>query len=689
MKYWKSWVARIFESLERRLIGALTLIVALTFLLQVVSQKEAFSLRHESDALVNASAVAENADQFAEAVGKLRMATNRGLTSRDASSTSDNLTDAAIAIGDDLAKLRGSGMALYDLPESSTLFGNLDEHVRAILAVQAGGATKEALIRRIEDRNNAMGALADKIVARARADREKAENGLAASIERWQLLVLGAGLVTVMVVSLVLWDLMRNILPAVRRMHGSLQRLADGDLDLQIDTFSLKELQALSGPLETFRQNAKAVKNLAFTDAATGLPNRRAFLEEAGKLFAAEPSGRFACMLVDVDRFKHINDDYGHAAGDDLVRLIGERMKSFLGDRSLVARVGGDEFALCVSLSGQQTAISVASALVGSMRQPFSLGEYSIATTISLGMLEVSAADDPEIGAVLKNADMALYASKKNGRNCATAFSARMAEERSVDRALEKDLESAFDDRQLRMVYQPIHSVENGTREVEALVRWKHPELGEVPPSVFIPAAERSGLMVRLGEWIIRRALRDFANWPDMDMSINLSPLQLQHDGFSAFLLDCCRQHDIAPQRLFLEVTESLSIERNTRALLTLNLLRNLGFRIALDDFGTGYSSLSMVKSFKFDRMKLDRSLVMDLGQDPASVAVLEAAVTMARHVGAEVVAEGISDAHLISATRSAGCTHLQGYYYSRPIEAGEVMDYFATAGGHVKANAA
>lgn len=688
MNSWRLTAARLFASLERRLIGALALIVALTVLLQVVSQKEAFSLRDETAALISASAVAENADQFAGAVDKLRMATNRGLMSSDRAGTSDTLTDAAIAIGDELAKLRGNGVAFYELPESSELFADLDQHVADILDVQAGSAANKALIKRVEARNNAMGVLANEIVARAHANRETAQSRLVASIERWQLLVLGTGLVTIVVVSLVLFDLMRNILPAVRRMHRSLQKLAEGDLDFEIGTFSLQELQVLSGPLETFRKNAKAVKNLAFTDAATGLPNRRAFLEGAAKLFVAEREGRFACMLVDIDRFKHVNDDYGHAAGDELVRLIGERMVRSVGEDCLVARVGGDEFALCARLPEQRAAIALASALVESMREPFSLGEYSVAVTVSIGVIEAKAAEDPEIDAVLKNADMALYASKKNGRNCATAFSTRMAEERLVDRALEKDLETAFDDQQLRMVYQPIHSVEDGTREVEALVRWRHPVLGDVPPSAFIPAAERSGLMVRLGEWIIRRALRDFTNWPDMHMSINLSPLQLQQDGFSAFLLECCRQHDIAPQRLFLEVTESLSIERNTRALLTLNLLRNMGFRIALDDFGTGYSSLSMVKSFKFDRMKLDRSLVMDLGQDPASVAVLEAAVTMARHVGAEVVAEGISDAHLIGATRDAGCTHLQGYFYSQPIEADGVMSYFEGIEGR-KADAA
>jgi diguanylate cyclase (GGDEF)-like protein len=677
MNYWKSLAGRFFESLERRLVGALALIAILTLLLQFVSQREAFGLRGESDALSQASIVAENADQFADAVGKLRMATNRGLVASDPATTSDALTDAAIAIGDQLAKLRSSGMPLYDFPQVSQLFANLDQHVSAILAVQAGGAGTIGLTKRIEARNAAMGALADEIVSRAHARHLEAQRRLISSIERWQLIVLGAGLVTIMVIALVLLDLLRNILPAVRRMHGSLQKLADGDLELEIGSFRLKELQALSGPLETFRKNARAVKSLAFTDAATGMPNRRAFQEEVGKVLTAAHDGRFAFMLIDIDRFKHINDDYGHAAGDELVRLIGHRMKSLLGEASFVARVGGDEFALCTRLTEYQTGVATASALVEHMREPFRLGEYCVAITVSIGIMEARGAENPDIDAILRNADMALYASKKNGRNCATAFATQMAEERAVDRALEKDLEGAFDDRQLRMVYQPIHSVVDGAREVEALVRWKHPELGEVPPSTFIPAAERSGLMVQLGEWIIRRALRDFAQWPDMQMSINLSPLQLQHDGFSAFLLDRCREYDIAPRRLFLEVTESLSIERNTRALLTLNLLRNMGFRIALDDFGTGYSSLSMVKSFKFDRMKLDRSLVMDLGQDPASVAVLEAAVTMARHVGAEVVTEGISEANLIGATKDAGCTHLQGYYYSRPIEASDVPRYF------------
>lgn len=671
---------RMFASLETRLVGALTLIVALTVLLQVVTQREAYALREQSDALIQTSAIAENADQFADAVAKLRMATNRGLMVSETGGSSDELTDQAIGIGDQLGRLRNSGMVFYDAPQADNPFADLDRHVAEILEVQKHGATR-SLARRIEARNVAMGEFADGIVERAHAQRRSAQQQLVASVGRWQLLVLATGLVTILVVLLALFDISRNILPAIRRMHGNVQRLADGDLDIEIGTFRLKELQALSHPLETFRQNARAVKNLAFSDPATGMPNRRAFLETFGKLLATGSERRFACMVIDIDRFKHVNDDYGHAAGDDLVRLIGERVKDHLGSKSVVARIGGDEFAVSMPLAEGEQGLALASGVVDAVRAPFSLGGYAVAVTCSMGVVDLTADDDAQdVDDILRNADMALYASKKSGRNCATAFDLAMAQERSIDRALEKDLEYAFERQQLRMVYQPIHSVVDDAREVEALVRWRHPELGDVPPSSFIPAAERSGLMVRLGEWIIERALADFAQWPEMFLSINLSPLQLQHEGFSGFLLDACRRNGIVPQRLFLEVTESLSIERNTRALLTLNLLRTLGFRIALDDFGTGYSSLSMVKSFKFDRMKLDRSLVMDLGQDPASVAVLEAAVTMARHVGAEVVAEGISEAHLIGATKSAGCTHLQGYYYSKPIEAAEVLGYFANA---------
>jgi diguanylate cyclase (GGDEF)-like protein len=494
------------------------------------------------------------------------------------------------------------------------------------------------------------------------------------------MLVMMAGAVTIVFALLILLDLFRNILPALRRMHEALRRLAAGDLDFEVGSFRLRELQALSGSLETFRRNALAVQNLAFTDPSTGLPNRRAFVERAGELLAAGAGRRFLVMLADIDRFKHVNDDYGHAVGDQLVKLIGERMGGELGDPAIIARVGGDEFALCAPLPEGACSATLGSALVAAMRAPFDLGAYNVAISISLGLVEAAGGENaPEINALINQADLALYAAKNGGRNRAMRFCPELAEERELSRALERDLALALDEGQLRMVYQPIHPFNGGENEVEALVRWNHPLLGEISPARFIPAAERSGLMVQLGYWIVQRALTDLARWPHLTMSINLSPLQLQQEGFVGFLMDCCRRHAIAPHRIFLEVTESLSIERNTRALMTLNLLRNAGFRIALDDFGTGYSSLCMMKTFKFDRLKLDRSLITDLGKDPTSQAVFDAAVTMALRIGAEVVAEGISEEQLVAPVRSAGCTHVQGFHYSRPIEADAVEGYYGS----------
>lgn len=362
--------------------------------------------------------------------------------------------------------------------------------------------------------------------------------------------------------------------------------------------------------------------------------------------------------------------------------MIGERMLAQLGKDAIVARVGGDEFAICVTLPQGRPAAAIGSDLVAAVRAPFDLGDFTVAVSMSLGVVETHGGEHAaDVAALLNRADLALYASKNGGRNRATRFTDELEEEREINRALERDLAQAFEEGQLRMVYQPIHSLSGEENEVEALVRWRHPTLGDISPGRFIPAAERSGLMVQLGQWIVDKALGDLTEWPKLSMSINLSPLQLQHEGFVGFLLESCRNKGIVPQRVILEVTESFSIERNTRALLTLTLLRNAGFRIALDDFGTGYSSLCMMKTFKFDRLKLDRSLITDLGKDATSQAVFDAAVTMALRIGAEVVAEGISEERLVEPVRSAGCTHLQGFHYSRPIEAEAVGDYYRAVG--------
>ncbi|HEX8056977.1 MAG TPA: diguanylate cyclase, partial [Novosphingobium sp.] len=586
----------IFGSLEKRLIGALLLIVACTGALQVISQDRAIKLRVESETLRAAATNTEHAEQLVKSVAQFRLATHLYLSPEpgvQASESDDGeLTDTAIRIGEQINALRASGMEMYGLTPDNAALNDIDQHVATIIDVHSNPASGHAERAAIDDRNARMAALAAAIEGKASADRDGAYDQLSRSSSNWQWLVIGTGAVTIGFALLILFDLMVNILPALRRMHVALRSLAAGDLDIEVGDFRLRELKALSGSIETFRRNAQAVKNLAFTDPSTGLPNRRAFVEKTGERLARSSDQTFLVMLADIDRFKHVNDDYGHAVGDRLVKLIGERMKQELGPDAIIARVGGDEFALCVALPEGAAAPTLGTNLISAMRAPFDLGDYNVAVSISLGLveakgIEAAAGDDEggvnddtreaEVNALINKADLALYASKNGGRNRATRFTTDLAEERELSRALERDLALGLDDGQLRMVYQPIHPFQGAENEVEALVRWNHPLLGEISPSRFIPAAERSGLMVQLGYWIVQRALTDLARWPGLSMSINLSPLQLAQEGFVGFLMDCCRKQSIAPQRVILEVTESLSIERNTRALMTLNLLRNAG----------------------------------------------------------------------------------------------------------------
>ena len=671
---------RAVTSLEYRLAGALALVLLLTVGLQVVSQQRAYDVSERGALLQQATSNAENGEQLAKAVAQFRLQSRIALAGR-AGATGDAadaaLIDNAVEIGEVVNAIRLSGSTDETVRSLLANFERIDRQVAAVREAAGQAETRDALATEIDRRNAELVDLAKQVEARFDNQNDAALESVAGSIRDWQFFITLAGIGTALLTLLVLVDLLKTILPALRRMHAHLRRLADGDLDGEVESFRLRELRDLSGALETFRRNALAVKNLAFTDASTGMPNRRAFIEgaEAELERAAAAGENHAIIIADIDRFKHVNDDCGHSAGDRLVRLAGERIAAMLNDHAIVARIGGDEFAICCALRAGETAQALGSRLVEAMRPPFDMGDFNLALTMSLGIVETSG--QTEVTQLMNCADIALYASKNAGRNRASCFTAELEEDRQLDRLLERDMSDGIERGEFRMVYQPIHPVGSSEPEVEALIRWCHPELGEISPARFIPAAERSGQMVQLGNWIVEAALRDLTRWEDLAMSVNLSPIQLQQEGFAGFLLDCCRRNSILPQRLCLEVTETLSIERNPRALLTLEVLRQAGFRIALDDFGTGYSSLCLIKTFQFDRLKLDRSLINDLGRDATSRAVFEAAVTMALRIGAEVVAEGISEEDMIEPVRSAGCTHLQGYHYSRPIEAEQVAGYY------------
>jgi diguanylate cyclase (GGDEF)-like protein len=672
----RSAVGRFLRSFEKRLVIAVSAIVVATLTLQILSQERASDLAEEGARLRQAVTTAEHSGQLLKLVVRFRLDASLaiGPTPDDVSRYEASLTDTAKDLESAFGALRLGAGALGMESQHRTAFNDIDKVINALTSTRGNpDPATEALLNTMLD-------VAARLNESAEQSRDRAVAKLESSAREWQSVVAVFVFVLMALALLIQLDISRNILPSLRRMHGSLRKLADGDLDIEIENFSLVELRDLSQSLETFRRNAAAVQDLAFTDSATGLPNRRAFVQRAPRLIEESRArrGQTAFVaLVDVDRFKYVNDDYGHATGDRLVKLVGQRMCGVLGSEALIARIGGDEFAILAYGSREARAEDVSNALVEAVREPFDIDSFAIAVTVSLGYIEVP--DDTfAIERLLNRADLALYASKRGGRNMSTGYSEKLSEEQNLDRTLEHDLARALGSGELRMVYQPIYLSESEAREIEALVRREHPELGAISPARFIPAAERSGAMPRLGAWIIERSLSDLSRWPGLSMSINLSPLQLQQEGFIAFMLEACRRNDIRPRRVILEVTETVSIERNTRALLTLELLRNAGFRIALDDFGTGYSSLCMMKTFRFDRLKLDRSLVTDIGKDDTSRAVFDAAVQLARQIGAEVVAEGVSEEALVETARLAGCTHLQGFHLSLPVEAQAINDIFA-----------
>jgi len=676
----------VVHSFERRITGALLLILISMISLQIVSQQRAVELRSASASYRESVAQADRVRQLGDAVTQFRLAGAALLQPRSAAEAivkRDQLTDAAITIANGLNDIRAEGDPFYREASNKPVFEQLEPAVGALLAGAPGKALSPAQRTAMERFHVRLGRGVSQIEAAVNARRDRNFASLDRAVDSWNLMVGLAGLCIILLSAGICFDLMRNVLPALRRMHDALRKLAAGDLEVAIERSPLREISELSDALETFRLNAHAVQGLAYTDPATGLPNRRAFVDKLVKMLGSSPADRFVVMLADVDRFKYVNDDYGHPAGDRLISLIGERMTQVLVPNAFVARLGGDEFAVCRVLSDAENAAGLASALVAAMRLPFSLGCCQIAITLSLGHVTAERDtfgcwDPASENELLLRADLALYASKHSGRNCATAFGSELLVEHEIERALERDLGEALLRDELRMVYQPIHAVNGSPDEVEALVRWNHPRHGDVPPSRFIPAAERSGLMVPLGRWIYERALSDMRQWPNLELSINLSPLQLQQEGFVGAFLDCCARNGIDPHRLYLEVTESVSIERNQRAVITLELLRQAGCKIALDDFGTGYSSLCLLRTFQFDRLKLDRELIGNLETDPTSRAVFDAAVTMALRIGAEVVAEGVSELSLVEPVQLAGCTHLQGYHYSQPVEASEVTRYYA-----------
>lgn len=415
------------------------------------------------------------------------------------------------------------------------------------------------------------------------------------------------------------------------------------------------------------------IEHLSLHDALTGLPNRnrmQAFLE--GKLKARPTADKPLVMLsLDLDRFKPVNDSFGHEIGDQVLNEVSRRLRLCLREGDLVARMGGDEFILIVSgISTQDEVAHLCERLVASVEQPFEIGNHSIFIGASIGV-SMAPADATRADELLRYADIALYEAKGAGRTT-WCFYARDMNERIVERRqLEHDMRQALKNDELRLLLQPRYSV-SGKRMVaaEALVRWQHPQRGLLSPDTFIAIAETTGLIVPLSSWVLRAACLEAMGWSEeLIVSVNLSPLEFQHGQLVARIKSVLEETGLPPSRLELEITEGVMFEDAEGALVIMQALKDLGVRLAMDDFGTGYSSLSYLRTFPFDGLKIDRSFIADLGGSQNNQAIIRAIIALGRALSLTVTAEGVESQEQLDILRQYDCEEAQGYFLDRPMQ--------------------
>jgi diguanylate cyclase (GGDEF)-like protein len=418
--------------------------------------------------------------------------------------------------------------------------------------------------------------------------------------------------------------------------------------------------------------------HLAYHDVLTGLPNRALFNDTADQaLLRARHGEAMAVVLLDLDRFKNVNDRFGHLAGDELIQVVARRLTAAVRAGGVVARLGGDEFAIL--LQGDAAARDLEPTLeriLDELRRPYEILGNQAHVGVSIGIAPAPACgtDRTEL---MRKADIALYRAKDEGRDCYRFFTESMDETVQLRAMLESDLRTALDGGTgLSVNYQPLVDSAGGkVNGLEALVRWDHPERGSIPPHLFIPVAEETGLIGKLGDWVMQQACTVARDWPKLSISVNLSPIQFCDHDFAERLCRIVREAGVSPYQIELEVTEGVVLDQNESVRGALRRLRQEGFRIALDDFGTGYSSLSYLRDFEVDRIKIDKSFVQSLGQTMDAGAIVTAVVTLGHAMGLQVTAEGVETAEQETFLRTAGCNVLQGFLFSRAVPANELED--------------
>jgi diguanylate cyclase (GGDEF)-like protein len=432
------------------------------------------------------------------------------------------------------------------------------------------------------------------------------------------------------------------------------------------------------------RATEARIAYMARHDALTGLPNRLLFREKLEEgLTRTQRGDQIAVHCLDLDRFKVVNDTLGHAIGDALLRAVTFRLVSCVREHDTVARLGGDEFAVVQNLHDTPAeAGSLATRIIEAVSQPYDLDSHRIEIGVSVG-IALAPADGCDADQLLKSADLAAYAAKSDGRGTHRFFEPDMDARMQAKRTLELELRKALPAGEFELRFQPMLYLETGKVSVcEALLRWRHPHRGLVEPSDFVPALEEIGLIDAVGSWVLREACRHAASWPGhVRVAVNVSPIQFKSPILPLTVAGILGKTSLAPNRLELEITESVLLHDNATTLQTLHRLKDMGVRISMDDFGTGYSSLSYLRSFPFDKIKIDRSFVRDLLTDRDSLAIVRAVTSLGTSLGASTTAEGVETQDQLDCLREEGCTEVQGYHVGGPLPAHEVRTFLKSRG--------
>jgi diguanylate cyclase (GGDEF)-like protein/PAS domain S-box-containing protein len=443
---------------------------------------------------------------------------------------------------------------------------------------------------------------------------------------------------------------------------------------------SAGEPQFVVGVIEdvTARKQSEArIARLAHYDALTGLPNRVFFREQLDQALKRVRRGeKLAVLFLDLDKFKEVNDTLGHQGGDELLKTVSGRLQSCVRETDIVARLGGDEFAIVQTDVPDATAvIDLAERIHGVLRQFCELAGNRFSMDASIGVA-MAPQDGTEADQLLKNADLAMYGAKADGRATYRFFEPNMDAAMKARRALEFDLRQAIMCGEFELHYQPLVNIrDKRIAGCEALMRWRHPKRGMVPPSEFIPVAEDAGIVNQLGEWALRTACTEAVHWrDDIIVTVNVSSVQFKNDSLVQLVMDALSESGLPSRRLELEITESVLLHDNETTMRVLHQLKKLGVRISMDDFGTGYSSLNYLRRFPFDKVKIDRSFIEHIAGDASSLAIVQAVISIAKSRDIATTAEGVETQEQLELLRALGCTEMQGFLFSKPKPAAELI---------------